>query len=292
MCGLYGIVDLNSRMDQHEKLYLARSLGIFNEGRGTDSSGYCYLNKDGELWIRKIDGTSSFFDYNPTLNSRLIMGHTRHGTIGGRTVKEAHPFNFRGIAFAHNGVAWADHNKHKWAQGESGVDSETMLRYIVATGGFTNENLKRFDAEWKDAVYAFTAMMPDGSFLAYRKNNPLHFAQPIKDVWVYSSDERHLRGSLNVIGRAHGVEIDQLQTLTPLRITKDGAKLSVTQKKEDKTEVKEETYLYPNRGKSNYAGNGIQSNRQRADSRAPAPGAAEDYYQNKYGPSWEGFYAD
>jgi glutamine phosphoribosylpyrophosphate amidotransferase len=200
MCGIWGIIDYKNKLGPIEKFYLARGLAILNETRGKDSAGFAWVSMDGKKHIHKCEGLARQLDFELIKEARVIIGHTRLGTIGEKTVAQAHPFHYRQHILTHNGTGTAGHNENKWAQGTSGVDSETMLRYIVGTGGFTPANLAAFGEEWSYANYAFGVIMPDNSFLSARETNPFKYAVVKDDIIVYSSEEEHLKQVMILLG--------------------------------------------------------------------------------------------
>jgi glucosamine--fructose-6-phosphate aminotransferase (isomerizing) len=199
MCGIYGIIDNKNKIEAGKKVLMLRTLGIMNEERGTDAAGFGFVSSTGERKIIKSDGTSSEMDYAPLAGASVVLGHTRFGTISAKTALQAHPFNYKGVIMTHNGVVWSGHGKHPWAHGSSGVDSETLLRYIVAKGGFTKPVLENAIAEFGGTIN-IAALLPDNTVAMVRHGNPLAMAKIEDDVFVYSSEMIHLDDMLNYFG--------------------------------------------------------------------------------------------
>ncbi len=239
MCGLFGLLDSNKVMSPEMRRFAIRSLGVQNEVRGRDSCGFGHVLKDGTKKLLKTDQTPSKTDTTPVEESYLILGHTRLGTIGEKTALQSHPFYFNGVMMTHNGTAYQDHNKHKWAHGESGVDSETMLRYIEATGGFSLENIARFEDTWSSAGYAIAALLRDNVFVAFRNSNPFHYAIPHPGIFMYASQREHLEVTLNLM-QWHSI-IESLPLETKLSYNGELLLQSYADKKEKKEVT---TYSY------------------------------------------------
>jgi glucosamine 6-phosphate synthetase-like amidotransferase/phosphosugar isomerase protein len=191
MCGIFGVVDYKNKIPREDRRRILRCLGVLNESRGRDAAGLGYLLPDGKKYIYKTDGVARDLSFNKVDEALVVLGHTRASTIGGKTVKQAHPFTYRNFVLTHNGIGFKDHHRFTWAQGESGVDSETMLRYLVATGGVSIENILSFTKAWSDASFSFAMLTDDNKFVSFRKGNPFHWGL-INGAMVYSSTRESL----------------------------------------------------------------------------------------------------
>jgi glucosamine 6-phosphate synthetase-like amidotransferase/phosphosugar isomerase protein len=209
MCGLFGIVDYKRTISDKDKKVIFRTLAMLNEKRGTDAAGVCILKDDVKI-IHKCDGAGRLLHVSQMDGAQVLLGHTRAGTIGGKTEKQAHPFNYMGYVLTHNGTAYTGHNEHKWAQGPSGVDSETMLRYLVATGGTTLDNIKEFNTEWNrtNANYALAIITDKNEFVSFRNNNPFSYVKTKTGALIYSSDKDHLSMVLQLFNGVLDLELD------------------------------------------------------------------------------------
>lgn len=226
MCGIWGIIDFKNKLSAVEKYYLARMLAVQNEGRGKDAAGFAWVDNVGRKHIHKCDDLARNLDFDLIKDAPFIVGHTRQGTIGDKTVVQAHPFSYRDHILTHNGTCFTEHSKFDWAQGPSGVDSETLLRYIVATGGFTKDNLKAFAKEWNVASYALGTILPDNTFISVRETNPFKYTVVKDSVVVYSSDEDHLKNALIFLGIPyHSEGVKTYEETEMLTVNADGLKI-------------------------------------------------------------------
>lgn len=108
MCGLWGVVGRNPNLG-----YL-RMLGVLNQSRGRDATGFFNTRKAGksnwiknaeqvETWLR--DGELREWLEQSAASSWAICGHTRNSTRGGSGLtKNAHPFEYGPICGSHNGI--------------------------------------------------------------------------------------------------------------------------------------------------------------------------------------------
>lgn len=135
MCGLFGWSGLKPGVFNKDKFNL---LGIQNIERGKHS---CGVTVDGEIYIGS--GTTKVYtdfmlkNYD-VLNPRrmpVVLGHTRHATIGLHTADNAHPFGFGvnsndedGLDFAFVGVHNGSLLNHKELAEKYKVDTEVRKK--------------------------------------------------------------------------------------------------------------------------------------------------------------------
>ena len=204
MCGIFGIVDFKGDIPREKKVLYLRALATFNEERGKDASGIGMYMPDGKRIIVKDTVLGHKLPWEEASDALVVLGHTRAATCGSRASDGAHPFAFNGHMMTHNGTGSADHERLKWAQGESKVDSETMLRYLVTKGGATKDGIEQFAKEWKASSYSIQVIKPDGTFIAFRESNPFHFLRLPQGGIIYTSTQAALTVFARIFGFPEG----------------------------------------------------------------------------------------
>lgn len=142
MCGLAGVMIGPQKGDQEIARYLLKELIERVEQRGYHATGvgvYAEGDKPGRIWkvaeraslVLKSPSFNTFIDGLPQ-NSRIFIGHTRHGTHGANEKNEnAHPFQKGRVIGAHNGII---HNYRDLAKNNQmevpEVDSEVVFQLL------------------------------------------------------------------------------------------------------------------------------------------------------------------
>lgn len=230
MCGLYGIVDYKKQIPLEKKWSIARTLAVLSEKRGTDAAGFCALREDGTRDIYKVDDASRELSFSGG-EFLVLLGHTRNATIGLRTAEAAHPYAYRHHVLAHNGYATNIHHRNTWAQGESKVDSETMLRWLVVNGGATKDGIEKFFREWSDStsVFAISLLEPNGDIIFFKDGNPLSIAQISgTEAFVYCSEADTLKTAMAICGVELGSQ-KEIPVLVSMRIKHDTGAVEITE---------------------------------------------------------------
>lgn len=137
MCGIFGRIGSPEYSDVDYD-WIVR-LALLSQSRGEDATGFAFINDVGELRIRKAAMAarhfirSKMFTRKYVNESRIILGHTRHATMGDKDKDtNAHPFRFGHIAGVHNGVI---HNPSDAFNGKSPeVDSHAVFEVLRADG--------------------------------------------------------------------------------------------------------------------------------------------------------------
>lgn len=190
MCGIYGWSWNRSRTPKFEKRYLlAAMLGHLNVDRGHDSWGWFATDtKETTKGVGSVTPKARHAGKH-----RQLFGHTRHATIGAKTVENTHPFVIGHITGSHNGVV----NNHWAANEDRGVKYEVDSMHIFhgLNEGVGVDGLTGWGAiEWVD-----DRENPDNLFLCRLQGGSLAFARTNYGV-VWSSDARHLTEALRLSG--------------------------------------------------------------------------------------------
>ncbi len=200
MCGIFGYIGQQEFDRKNIKL-----LGLFNEDRGTDSTGiynhYKDLDFDKRLLKENTKISNSDILTNNIKRSRLLIGHTRNSSVGSTKFANIHPLQFNdNICGVHNGTI----SNYKELAEKYGVsvsnnnsDSYILFEILGKTGGDIETVLADIEGQ---ATLAFT--LNDDRLYLYRKDNqrPLytsHFHFPNSgvddDSLYFSSTEESLK---------------------------------------------------------------------------------------------------
>lgn len=144
MCGLVGVGG-NSILHSDLKVF---KQGLYaNALRGFHSTGVAIASLDNKTHrfnsqVNKRAAPASvylsdnaintFMDSAIKLNSKILMGHNRHATLGAITPNNAHPFKDRHITLAHNGTLTSQYNLPNFEMFD--VDSENIAHAIAEEG--------------------------------------------------------------------------------------------------------------------------------------------------------------
>lgn len=139
MCGLVGLFGNLNEQDKKIFDYLL----LLDIIRGRDATGIIKVHTDNSYEYIKDTGLpdslivldkfmeeqTPFFDHNTSLvlgNVKALLGHNRHATVGSKTSKEAHPYEFPNVIGMHNGtIPWAEYRTMEYHK-ESVTDSEAL----------------------------------------------------------------------------------------------------------------------------------------------------------------------
>lgn len=188
MCGIFGAIGKN--IDPAVIVALA----ALNRSRGQDSIGFATVDGAGVVntWKRAGDPwellrSKQFARHKRGWSGKwAVLGHTRYGTRGKPTERNAHPFTYGAVTGMHNGIVSAP------AKYE--VDSEYLFDLLAQHSGDYQKALEHVDGHWG---LAWT----DGDFVWLQAHNQsLAYARHNGAVY-YASDDDHLGAALAIVGR-------------------------------------------------------------------------------------------
>lgn len=129
MCGIFGYVLHKKPEDIRLISYI---LASEMDNRGGDSWGwYDTVSGRHERGLGDIADISSGQTLSEMCKFNSIIGHTRKGTTGEKTIENCHPFNLGDIVGAHNGVVY-NHTQlnHNYSR-KCTVDSQHIFHHIA-----------------------------------------------------------------------------------------------------------------------------------------------------------------
>ncbi len=209
MCGMCGVA---SSFLVASEIGVFRDLLFLNQLRGLDATGVIAVEKPSikdiekkrplrTLWCKEANESSLFLFYDVDkkpkkmifdgAQKRVLLGHTRAGTIGANTVQNAHPFSFSNVIGMHNGTV---HKKFKHKD-EYGTDSQAIYRNINDYGIDATLN----EIEGYDSAYALQWIDNKTNTLNFVRNSsrPLHFATFANgSSLAWSSEDWMLKGAI------------------------------------------------------------------------------------------------
>lgn len=204
MCGLVGMAgDLN-----HKDKKVMENLLILSSFRGKDSTGVALVdntNQEKVKVIKTVGDPYCFLDYRPwdlasSYNQKVMIGHTRHTTVGKINKTNAHPFTEEHITGVHNGTL-----SHGWKQALADgtyfdVDSQAIMH---------NLSLDAADVVIPKLVGAYALVWWDEneSTLNFIRNDkrPLYFCQTKDKRKMFWASEIWM---LNMLRSSHGDNVD------------------------------------------------------------------------------------
>lgn len=195
MCGVYGFLGKPDKKTSEA----IKLLALFNESRGSDSTGIAYLSKDVQLIKSAHSACEYICEHEPSKyikrDTRSIIGHTRAATYGAVTAENAHPFIESSLVLAHNGMisnTWQ--LKDRW---NVNVDSQFVLKAIIEHGW--RHALEHVIEGSYALTYSYTHKPNVMHFI--RKSSPLYIAWGDGGKFVfYSSELQHLTAVMVYLG--------------------------------------------------------------------------------------------
>lgn len=225
MCGLVGIAgEINNRTkDVFTTMYMLNAM------RGAHGCGSLTLwkdIKDKQYYYRvtKSPKPSSgfvFADKYKThvvdeFNTKILMGHSRHATIGEIKVSNNHPFEADGIIGMHNGtIRGTFDDRYKFD-----TDSEALFNLIAKRG--LKKALEHVHEECYTPAYALAFYTRSENSVSLIRNDkrPLFLAK-IDEAYIWSSDKTFIEFALAREGikdaKIFGIEPGTLVKIFPTK---------------------------------------------------------------------------
>ena len=194
MCGIMGYYAFGNKLPDKQKI---ENMFTLLETRGTDASGFAYLNNKNELQITKAETPASSLVKTDSWKNlqlpKMMIFHTRLKTQGEPTNNmNNHPlFTKKGLAIVHNGMIYNDKeifgtNTNRDAE----VDSEAILFQLSCK---SKDPIKKvFETlEGGFAVASIDKNNPT-TLTLFRKDNPIELYYNSEDDILYFCSEREI----------------------------------------------------------------------------------------------------
>lgn len=220
MCGLFGGFDTNFLSTGERDLI--RQLGVLSLFRGIHSSGlaHCWTKSKRKSNVIKSTTTSPELLYgqeteelftSARLECNLLFGHTRHATVGAKTIVNAHPFVFSQIIGVHNGTIPCLRNDDSKENPHELSDSYFLYERINKEG--LDPVIKSL-SEWHSA-YALVMYDKKVNHLRFLRNKerPLYYAITNSGMHMWSSTSLNLEYLIRNNGIANAMTKEGIKEL-------------------------------------------------------------------------------
>lgn len=184
MCGLTGWIG-EPNVSKNQRLRRARVLeGLLmaNANRGTDASGVGMIHTSNPAAIFK-KAVSSYNLVDDDAFARIIrapdaylaLGHTRWGTMGENTDRNAHPYVERHVVGAHNGIIWNHEELSESLEGHKPlrVDSQVAFRLLSSIEPKAKKIVRAIPMIQGSLALTWHDTRDRGALWLFRHDNPL-----------------------------------------------------------------------------------------------------------------------
>jgi hypothetical protein len=221
MCGIFGILNLESTFSFKEKEVLAQAI-ITNSVRGLDSTGMLIVpkaNKKEPKIIKKAVAGWDFVDFTKVKEdlvnyeqNLVMLIHNRAATKGTVSNKNAHPFNHGNIYLVHNGTLANSSQLTPSGMGLFDVDSD-LITYLLSIHPYT-EVLPKLKGSY---VLIWYNSEEECLYVYRNEERPIYFSKvKDKNILFFASESM----MLSWLANRNGVELEKILYPTAFKLLK------------------------------------------------------------------------
>lgn len=232
MCGLFG---WHGRLTLREREVLSGVLSYANVSRGKDSWGFAGSHNR-RTWEVKRGLGKVPKEARVMAQYRNLMGHTRHATKGGVSLRNAHPFRRGNVVLSHNGAVWNYESLKSSEPSAPQVDSELLALRLGEDRDISDLDgygvLTWIDLRTGEALVC----QPSGRGEISLANIHGSGASDVR-ACVYSSEDEPLEAALKAAGLAYTLlegEAGKVYTMTAAGVF-ESVREKLAWRKEEKT---------------------------------------------------------
>lgn len=139
MCGIFGwsfSKEMKGAYTESQRLMLISMLAVWNAKRGEESWGVHLQAKDKQITDKDVGSIVCARNLHRWGAYPLGFGHTRQPTTGEVIKENAHPFTYKNLVMAHNGVIYNHEELNKKLEIPCAVDSQHLIRALAGEEQF------------------------------------------------------------------------------------------------------------------------------------------------------------
>ena len=256
MCGIFGVIGKGKNVD----IETIKNLAIFNETRGSDSSGILTLYSNGasslikgNIPVKKLLNSLEYKKQSKQGDKQsAVFGHTRLVTNGNQIIQENNqPAEYEGVYVFHNGIITNEKElRESFSLDEVNVDldsviiAQAMAKYL--TKQWSKIELDCFLSNVKGTLN-FSCVSPElGILHLYTNCGSLYYVRD-QEQFLFSSEASHLK-KLN----CRQLEKDNLMTVDLCFVKNGGTEVSLLEDKTERLNTISDPLFFRNHNNSEY----------------------------------------
>lgn len=193
MCGLVGSMHYSKQGISQQDANLFKEMLYLDAVRGKDSTGMMYMDKEGYIDWRKLQGlpqdlletkSSQEFFTGAIAGGMCLFGHNRSATKGSISTDNAHPFEEGNIVLMHNGTLDNEFTFKEWGDTDISVDSQLVARLFDMYGA--EDTLSKISGVF---TFIWGDVKEKKIKIIRNEDRPLYMGYSVKDEKFYFASE-------------------------------------------------------------------------------------------------------